>query len=630
MKNLYQTPATCRPARPLALAAALRCLALLLALLLPWAARAQAPTLTAVSPFIGVPGSVLTLMGTNLTGTTTITFTGAAGVRTVTTGFTVASATSITGISVPAGAQSGPVTVTTGSGTSAVVNTVFFSRAKTVATGDLHTVAVRADGSLWAWGSNQFGQLGQGNMTSGYTSPTQVGMGTNWVSAAAGNNHTVAVRTDGSLWAWGSNQFGQLGQGTFGAGTDRTSPSRVGTGTNWVSATAGANHTLAVQANGSLWAWGRNFYGQLGQGSSGTGTDLSSPVRVGTGSSWVSAAAGSGHVVAVQADGSLWAWGYNFNGQLGQGTSGAGTDRTSPTRMGTATNWVSAAAGSFYTVAVQANGSLWAWGRNDYGQLGLGNAAQQNSPVRVGTSNSWVNAEAGTGHTMGEQSCRAVWAWGYNVSGQVGDGTTNDRFSPVQVITPPALALASFAPTSAAPGSTIAVTGTGLLGLGALTVNGATVPLSNISNNTATGFSFVVPTGATATGITTVTNGCGTASSTGFTVNLPPTPTVTAISPFIGSPGSVLTLTGTNLTGTTSIAFAGSAGVKTVTGGFVVNAAGTSITGVVVPAGAQSGPLTVTTTALGTGAASPALFSRAKTLATGDNHTVAVRTDGTL
>ena len=158
-------------------------LGLLLALL-PLLALGQAPTLTAVSPWIGGPGSVLTLTGTNLAGTTTITFAGSAGTKTVSTGFT-ATATGIAGVVVPAGAQSGPLTVTTGIGTSAVVNTVFFSRANTLATGSFHTVAVRADGTLWAWGDNGDGQLGN-NSTTNSAVPVRVGTATTWVSAAAG------------------------------------------------------------------------------------------------------------------------------------------------------------------------------------------------------------------------------------------------------------------------------------------------------------------------------------------------------------------------------------------------------------------------------------------------------------
>ena len=565
-----------RRSRPGAAIARIVLTGVALALFLPLLVLAQVPTLTALSPFIGVPGSTIALTGTNLTGTTTITFTGAAGTKTVTTGFTVASSTSITGVVVPAGAQSGPVKVTRPSGTSAVTIAAVFSRATSLATGDYHTVAVRADGSLWAWGYNSNGQLGQGDLTQ-QTSPSQVGTGTSWVSATAGGAHTVAVRADGSLWVWGNNANGQLGQGNT---TQLTSPTRVGTGTTWVSAAAGDNHTVAVRTDGSLWAWGRNANGQLGQGNT---TQLTSPTRVGTGTSWVSAAAGLGHTVAVRADGSLWVWGSNNFGQLGQGDL---TQQTSPTQVGTGTSWVSAAAGAYHTVAVQSDGSLRAWGNNGNGQLGDGSTTQRTSPVQVGTGTSWVSAAAGGAHTAGEQSCYAVWAWGFNGRGQVGDGSTPDRISPVQVYNP-APALLAFVPASATAGATVAVTGTGLSGLTALTVNGADA-FASISNTTATGFSFVVPGGATATGSTTVSNNCGAASSTGFTVIL--APALTSLLPTSGSVGTSITLTGTNFTGATAVRFNGTAATTFA----VTNATTATAT---VPTGATTGNVTITTAA---------------------------------
>ncbi|TYZ10974.1 hypothetical protein FY528_07945 [Hymenobacter lutimineralis] len=473
------------------------------------------PVLTSVSPGIGVPGSVLTLTGANLTGTTTITFAGSAGPKTVSSGFT-ATATSISGIVVPAGARSGPITVTTVNGTSVVVGTVFFSRANTLVAGTNHTVAVRADGTLWAWGRNAFGQLGN-NTTTDSAVPVQVGTGITWVSASAGLYHTVAVRADGTLWAWGRNAFGQLGNTTT---TDSPVPVQVGTGTTWVSAAANNLHTVAVRADGTLWAWGRNNSGQLGNNSL---TDSAVPVQVGTGTNWGSAAAGNGYTVAVQADGTLWAWGFNGTGQLGNNS-------TTNSRV----------------------------------------------PVQVGAATTWGSAAAGDAHTVGEQSCRAVWAWGRNSTGQVGDGTNTQRNSPVLVYSP--ISLLTFTPASAAPGATVVVTGTGLSGLTSLTVNGADA-FASLSSNTATGFTFVVPAGATATGITMVGNGCGTASSTDFTVIV--APTLTAVSPAAELVGLPVTLTGTGFMSGSTVTIGGVAASVTYN-------SPTSLTAV-VPAGAASG-----------------------------------------
>jgi len=266
-----------------------------------------------------------------------------------------------------------------------------------VSAGNSHTSAVKTDGTLWAWGNNSYGQLGLGNTTS-QTSPVQVGTGTNWQQVSAGTYHTMAVTTDGTLWAWGYNSNGQLGLGDT---TQRTSPTQVGTGTNWASVSAsvyhsggGGYHTLAVKTDGTLWAWGNNSYGQLGLGDT---TQRTSPTQVGTGTNWASVSAGGFHALAVKTDGTLWAWGNNGYGRLGDGTT---TQRTSPVQIGTDTTWQSVSAGSSHTMAVKTGGTLWAWGYNGLGQLGLGDTTQRTSPVQVGTDTDWQQVSSGGGHNM--------------------------------------------------------------------------------------------------------------------------------------------------------------------------------------------------------------------------------------
>ncbi|WP_035560612.1 IPT/TIG domain-containing protein [Hymenobacter sp. IS2118] len=382
------------------------------------------PTLTAVSPFIGVPGSVVTLTGTNLTGTSSIIFFGSAGQRTVSSGFSVnAAGTQITGVLVPAGARSGPVTATTGGGTTPVA-TALFSRASTLAAGSSHTVAVRPDGSLWAWGNNDNGQLGLGSAGGQQNSPVRVGTDNNWMSAAAGSGHTVAVRANGTLWAWGSNANGQLGLGNT---TSQTTPQQVGSATNWASAAAGNGHTVAVRADGTLWAWGLNADGQLGLGNT---TNQTTPQQVSNGTNWASVAAGGGHTLAVRADGTLWAWGLNASSQLGLGNTAA---QTSPQQVGSATNWASAVAGSAHTAAVQADGTLWAWGLNASGQLGIGNTSNQTTPQQVGTGTSWASAATGDAHTLAVRANGTLWAWGSNANGQLGLGNTTNQTTPQAV-----------------------------------------------------------------------------------------------------------------------------------------------------------------------------------------------------
>ena len=217
------------------------------------------------------------------------------------------------------------------------------------------------------------------SMDSGSATPT---LGSkDWAAVSAGSNRTVAIRTDGTLWAWGSNNSGQLGNGTK---TRRSDPIQVGSAKNWATVSAGDGYTVALRTNGTLWAWGSNHSGQLGDG---TKTDRSVPVQVGPDRDWAAVSAGDGYTVALKTDGTLWAWGRNDSGQLGDGTN---TDRSVPVQVGSDRDWAAASAGRIikngFTVAVKKDGTLWAWGSNDSGQLGDGTKPSPDSrgtPVQV-------------------------------------------------------------------------------------------------------------------------------------------------------------------------------------------------------------------------------------------------------
>ena len=312
----------------------------------------------------------------------------------------------------------------TNTGRTSPVQIGFTPSWQSVAAGDYHTVAVRTDGTLWAWGYNGYGVLGDGGSSTNRNRPFQIGTETSWQSVAAGSQHTVAVRTDGTLWAWGDNYDGRLGDGTT---TTRNSPVQIGTETSWQSVAAGESHTVAVRTDGTLWAWGNNGYGQVGDGTTATRT---SPVKIGSETTWQSVAAGFSYSVAVRTDGTLWAWGRNAAGQLGDGTT---VNSSSPVRIGTATSWQSVAAGFSYSVAVRTDGTLWAWGANGYGQVGDGTTATRTSPVQIGSETSWKSVAAGSQHTVAVRTDGTLWAWGYNGEGQLGDGTTTGRTSPAQV-----------------------------------------------------------------------------------------------------------------------------------------------------------------------------------------------------
>ena len=221
-----------------------------------------------------------------------------------------------------------------------------------VAGGGDHMLALRADGSLWAWGQNFQGQLGDGNAPTSQSAPVPVGAPNTWLRIAAGDRHSVAIRGDGTLWAWGTNSSGQLGDGT----TDSSPvPVQIGSSAQWLEVGAGASHTLGAASDG-LWAWGQNFQGQLGDG---TTEARLSPVKI-DGSAWTSLSGGFIASYAVKADGTLWAWGTNFAGEVGDGSL---RTRTRPVRIGPATDWIGVTPYAFGGgLGVRADGSVWTWG----------------------------------------------------------------------------------------------------------------------------------------------------------------------------------------------------------------------------------------------------------------------------
>ncbi len=283
---------------------------------------------------------------------------------------------------------------------------------------------------LYSWGSNNLGQLGDGT-TVNTSSPNQVGALTNWATTSGGNLYTLATKTDGTLWAWGYNAaYGQLGDGTM---TNRSSPVQIGALTAWsvVSAGAGGAYvSAAIKTDGTLWTWGYGGNGVLGLGNT---TGYSSPKQVGALTTWSKVSSGGYSIGAIKTDGTLWTWGGNYNGQLGLGDSGSYTNRSSPTQVGALTTWSKISMGNNTGFGITTSGALWAWGNNLDGRLGVNDLTDRSSPTQVGALTTWAGVSPGFYYTLAIKTDGTLWSWGYNVQGQLGLGNTTQYSSPKQV-----------------------------------------------------------------------------------------------------------------------------------------------------------------------------------------------------
>jgi alpha-tubulin suppressor-like RCC1 family protein len=274
-----------------------------------------------------------------------------------------------------------------------------------------HNLAIRTDGTLWAWGTDTVGELGDGSPGEFRPAPARVGTRADWVAVAAGEQHSLAIKTNGTLWAWGLNSNGQLGDVTR---FNRTTPVQVVADKSWKAVTTGPAQTFAITTGGTLWAWG----GPPGP-PSGFDDDLL-PRQVGTRSDWSSVSFAQDHVLALAADGSVWAWGGNTFGQLGLGST---TTALVPVRVGTDT-WSSVEAGAFRSFGIKRDGTLWAWGWNSRGALGDGTAVDRALPVEIGGGARWLSVSDGEFFTVGARADGSLWIWGEDrVMTRVGTST---------------------------------------------------------------------------------------------------------------------------------------------------------------------------------------------------------------
>lgn len=295
-----------------------------------------------------------------------------------------------------------------------------------LAAGDFHNTAVKSDGTVWAWGYNGYGQLGN-NATVDQGTPIQVATLTGVTASAAGYDHTLALKSDGTVWAWGYNFYGQLGDGTY---VDKLTPVQVNGLTGIVAIAAGGKRSIALKNDGTVWAWGILANVTDAFNASESNTPIQVPVLTDV---IAIAAAGdaTGTVdndtaLALKSDGTVWAWGYNSFGQMGDGTL---SSRYLPVQVSGLTDVISIAAGvRYFATAVKSDGTVWAWGNGADGQLGngsSGNLVYSTTPVQsLGVSKA-VAIAAGAGHVLALDADLTIQEWGANNGGQLGNGTTS-------------------------------------------------------------------------------------------------------------------------------------------------------------------------------------------------------------
>lgn len=302
---------------------------------------------------------------------------------------------------------------------------------KVISCGYEFTVAIKNDGTLWSWGYNYYGQLGLGSAGVNRDVPSQIGVDNDWENVSSGYLFAIAIKNDGTIWAWGNNNSGQLGIDNV---IPKNIPTKINNDTDWTLLSCGFYHVVAIKSNGTMWSWGENGNGQLGLNDN---IDRYTPVQIGSDNDWISVSCGGDHTVAIKNDNSIWAWGYNEDGELGLGDythPGIGNRNYSPSQIGTDVDWENVFCGGYHALAVKTDGTLWSWGYNYYGQLGLGYLTNVNEPMKIGTDTDWIFVGCGEYHTLAIKTNNSMYPWGNNNNGQLGLGDTINISEPVNIV----------------------------------------------------------------------------------------------------------------------------------------------------------------------------------------------------
>jgi alpha-tubulin suppressor-like RCC1 family protein len=290
--------------------------------------------------------------------------------------------------------------------------------------GGYHTIALKSDGTLWGWGWNDYGQIGDGTIQH-RSEPVRIESDSDWELLAGNTNTSYGIKSNGTLWSWGYSGNGQLGLSTY---TSKSTPTRIGSASSWEVIGSGYHHFFAKNSNQQLYSCGRNDYGQLGLGNT---IERSSLVYVSL-SHNKEISGGVAHTLLLGTDGSLWSVGYDLAGQLGVNTNNV--HRSNFIQVGTATDWKKICCGGYHNLAIKTNGTLWSWGSNGNGQCGYNTAYLHCSvPTQVGGDSDWTHIGCGSHSSFGIRDDGTLWSWGNNDYGQLGINTVWNRPWPTRV-----------------------------------------------------------------------------------------------------------------------------------------------------------------------------------------------------